>query len=93
MRDNIKEWTDQSLSLMQRITDDRNRSASITTEASVGVPQRRLRATVVSYINDQMGLDLKVGTLKIAAFCVCSVLVRAEKDTFIEIFCAKWHSA
>ena len=36
--DNIKEWTSQSLSLLLRIADDGNWWATITAEASVGVP-------------------------------------------------------
>ena len=37
-KDNIKEWMDQLMSSLLRITDDRNRWAAITAEASVGVP-------------------------------------------------------
>ena len=47
-RDNIKEWTGQSLSSLLHIADNRSRWAAITTEASVGVPQRRLGVTGVN---------------------------------------------
>ena len=39
--DNIREWTGQSLSVLLRIADDRSMRAAITTQASVGVSQRR----------------------------------------------------
>ena len=41
-KDNIKEWTGQSISSLLRTADDRSWWAVITAEASVGVPQRRL---------------------------------------------------
>ena len=37
-KDNIKEWTGQSVSSMLRITDDRGRWAVLAAETSVGVP-------------------------------------------------------
>ena len=37
-KDNIKEWTGQSLSLLLRIADDRSRWAIIAAQTSVGVP-------------------------------------------------------
>ena len=37
-KDNIKEWTGQSMSSSLRIADDRSRWAVITAEASIGVP-------------------------------------------------------
>jgi hypothetical protein len=44
-RDNIKEWTGQSMSSLLRVAEDRRRWAAVTAEASVGVPQRRLGVT------------------------------------------------
>jgi len=41
-KDNIKEWTGQSMSSLLRVAEDRDRWATIAAEASVGVPQRRL---------------------------------------------------
>ena len=43
--DNIREWMGQSMSSLLRLAGDRRRWAAITTEASVGVPQRRLGVT------------------------------------------------
>ena len=47
-KDNIKEWTGQSMSTLQHITDDRGRWEVITADSSVGVPQRRLGVTGIS---------------------------------------------
>ena len=46
-KDNIKEWTGRSMSLL-RIADGRGRWAVITADPSVGTPQRRLGVTGVS---------------------------------------------
>ena len=40
-RDNVEEWTRHSRSSLLRITDDRSQKATITVEASVGIPQQR----------------------------------------------------
>ena len=37
-KDNIKEWTIQSMSSLLRVAEDRRRWAAVTQEASVGVP-------------------------------------------------------
>ena len=42
-KDNIKEWTGQSMSSLRRVAEDRRRRAAITAEA--WVPQRRLCVT------------------------------------------------
>ena len=44
-KDNIKEWTGQSISSLLRVAEDERRWATITSDASVGVPQRRLGVT------------------------------------------------
>ena len=44
-KDNIKEWMAQSMSSLLRVAEDRCRWVAITAEASVGVPQQRLRIT------------------------------------------------
>ena len=48
-KENIKEWTGQSMSSLLRVAEDRRRWAAITAEASVGVgyslPQLRLGVT------------------------------------------------
>ena len=44
-KDNIKEWTGQSMSRLLGVAEDRRRWAAITAEASVRVPQRRLGIT------------------------------------------------
>jgi len=41
-KDNIEEWTGQSMSSLLRVAEDRDRWATIAAEASVGVPQRRI---------------------------------------------------
>ena len=46
-KDNIKEWTGQSISSLLRIADDRSRWAVITVDAFVGVRQRRLFVTAL----------------------------------------------
>ena len=49
-RDNIKEWTSQSLSSLLRIADERSRWATTTEQPYVGVPQQRLGVTGVSWL-------------------------------------------
>ena len=46
----IKEWTGQSLLSLFCVADDRSRWVTMTTEVSVGVPERRLGVTGVSYL-------------------------------------------
>ena len=60
-KNNIKEWTDQSVSPLVRIADDISRWAAIRAEASVGVPQRRLSVTRISRhdISGWVGLVIK----------------------------------
>ena len=47
-KDNIKEWTRQSMSSLLRVMDDSGRWAVTAAGASVGVPQRRLGVTGIS---------------------------------------------
>ena len=50
-RDNIKEWTGQSMSPLLRMADDRIRWATITAKASIWLPpKRRLSATGICWI-------------------------------------------
>ena len=44
-KDNIAEWTGQLMSSLLHTADDRGRWAVIASDASVGVPQRRLGVT------------------------------------------------
>ena len=48
-KDNIKEWTGQSMSSLLRIAIDRGRWAVIAADESVGVPQRRLCVMGISW--------------------------------------------
>ena len=45
---NINEGTDQPMSSLLRIVNDRDRSSVIAADASVGVPKRRLGVTGIS---------------------------------------------
>ena len=47
-KDNINEWTAQSMLSLLRITDDRGRWAVIAADATVGVPQGRLDVVGIS---------------------------------------------
>ena len=51
-KDNINEWTFQSMSSLLRIADkdDRSKWAIIVAEASVGVPQRRMGVTGIQLV-------------------------------------------
>ena len=44
-KDNIEEWTGQSMSSLLRVAEDRRRLSAVTLESAVGVPQRRLGVT------------------------------------------------
>ena len=47
-KDNIMEWTGQSMSSLLHIGNDRGRWSVIAVDASVGVPQQRLGVTGIS---------------------------------------------
>ena len=62
-KDNIKEWTGQSMSSLLRIADDRGRWAVIAADVSVGVPQRGLgfsRVLLVSLLLELYPCNFKV---------------------------------
>ena len=41
-KDNIKDWTDQAMSPLLCVAEDRRRWAAVTAEAAVGIPKQRL---------------------------------------------------
>ena len=59
-KDNIKEWTDQSMSSLLCLAEDRRRCATITVEASVGVPQRCLGVTGFDWLSDLIDWNDKI---------------------------------